>query len=261
MLAFISINLFVFARFYVFISSYITSESMEPTVLKGDYIFSLQLIPGKRLAWKQNDTINICRIGSLSSIKRGDIILFNYPYPDNHWRMTLDNREYYLKRCMGIPGDTISIKDGMFYVNHQKTNNHSIFTETDTVYDSNVFPQDSTIRWNLSNWGPLYLPKQGDSILLNRRNYQLYWRCLDYETNTHIEHKDSAFWINGEPCSYYVFKKDYYFMLGDNLKNSNDSRYWGALPEDFILGKSIFIWNSIDPQNKRIRFERIFKQL
>lgn len=231
-IVFLLANIFLFAGTSVFVFSHVVSESMMPTVLKGDYVVSCQFIPGWRLAHTDNDMVSVKRIFPLSTIERNDLVVFNFPYVDNGWRMIYNTGNYYIKRCVGLPGDTVAIVDGACYVNND------------------IFSEET-----------LYIPKQGDSITLNKENYLSYWRCIDYETRMDLEYRDSAFFANGKKVDHYVFQKNYYFMLGDNRKNSNDSRHWGLLPEDFIVGKSLFVGYSVDPDTKRIRFDRIGEKL
>ena len=146
--------------------------------------------------------------------------------------MIYNTGNYYIKRCVGLPGDTLSMEDGKWDVDSK-----------------------------LGSRKTVYIPKQGDTIPLNKDNYMLYWRCMDYETRMDLEYKDSTFFLNGRKLDYYVFKKNYYFMLGDNWMNSNDSRHWGLLPEDFIVGKSLFVCYSVDSETKRLRYGRIGKKL
>ncbi len=124
------------------------------------------------------------------------------------------------------------------------------------------FPNDPRYRWSLNNFGPLYIPKKGATIKIDTSNICLYERIIGhYEKNT-LEQKDGQIFINGEPAEEYTFKMDYYWMMGDNRHSSLDSRYWGFVPEDHIIGKPRLIWLSIDKHKKflgRIRWERMFK--
>lgn len=231
-IVFLLANIFLFAGSSVFVFSHVVSESMMPTVLKGDYVVSCQFIPGWRLAHTDRNTVSVKRIFSLSTIRRNDLVVFNFPFVDNGWRMIYNTGNYYIKRCVELPGDTLSMEDGKWDVDSK-----------------------------LGSRKTVYIPKQGDTIPLNKENYMLYWRCMDYETRMDLEYKDSTFFFNGRKLDYYVFKKNYYFMLGDNWLNSNDSRHWGLLPEDFIVGKSLFVCYSVDPETKRLRYGRIGKKL
>ena len=127
-----------------------------------------------------------------------------------------------------------------------------------------IFPFSSQYRWTRDNFGPLWVPEAGAEVELSLENLPLYERIITaYEGNT-LEVKDGVIYINGEEARSYRFRQDYYFMMGDNRHNSLDSRYWGFVPEDHIVGKPALIWLSIDG-NKRfpmnIRWRRFFKIL
>lgn len=127
------------------------------------------------------------------------------------------------------------------------------------VYRS--FPYDSIIGWNIQNFGPLYIPKAGDQLPMSRKNYQLYHKLISWEQKAKVEYKDSTVFLDGKPIKDYCFQKDYYFMAGDKGENSQDSRYWGLLPEEYIVGKAAFIWKSVDPYTGEFRWERFFKAI
>ena len=125
-----------------------------------------------------------------------------------------------------------------------------------------IFPFSENYRWTRDNFGPLWIPAKGAEIALTVDNLPLYERIITaYEGNS-LEVKDGAIYINGEEAHSYTFAQDYYFMMGDNRHNSLDSRYWGFVPEDHIVGKPALIWLSIDGNKKfpnNIRWRRFFK--
>jgi len=125
-----------------------------------------------------------------------------------------------------------------------------------------IFPHDPRFNWNEDNFGPLYVPKRGATININADNLPLYRRCIEtYEGNTLALDGDRVI-INGQATDTYTFKMDYYFMMGDSRHNSADSRFWGFVPEDHVVGKALFIWFSTDKDKSflsAIRWNRIFK--
>ncbi len=138
-----------------------------------------------------------------------------------------------------------------------------LFREKD-YYNFQMFPHDTLYQWNLDNFGPIYIPQKGITIDIDLNNLPFYKRIIGYYEQNDLVVKDSTIYINGEPSTTYTFKMDYYWMMGDNRHNSLDSRYWGYVPEDHIVGKPKFIWLSLDrdksfPANVRIR--RMFKKI
>jgi len=127
-----------------------------------------------------------------------------------------------------------------------------------------VFPHSPHYRWTGDNFGPLKVPANGDSIYLDLLNLPLYRRIIEvYEDNT-LEVNDGLIYINGEKTSVYTFEMDYYFVIGDNHHNSADSRYWGFVPEDHLLGKAVAVWFSVEPEKGFVgglRKERIFSHI
>ena len=134
------------------------------------------------------------------------------------------------------------------------------------VYTPNtdVFPQWEMPRWSQDNYGPIWIPKKGATVQLTQENLPLFRRIIEtYEGHT-LEERDGAIYIDGAEATEYTFAMDYYWMMGDNRHNSADSRFWGYVPEDHIVGKASFIWLSLDANKSfpsNIRWRRLFRKV
>lgn len=257
----------------------------------------------------------------------------------------VDRRENYVKRCLGLPGDTLKIVNGQVYINNVISENpeglqfnylvqttgpyipEEMFRELDISLDDQhlllenagwgpflmqygidgrnekgelnpvynlpltkkmyetlsankklihkiiMEPEDSSFgqmypinlytQWDRNNYGPIWIPAKGATVTLTEDNLPIYERCIRaYEGNT-LEEKEDGIYINGQKTNIYTFKMDYYWMMGDNRHNSADSRYWGFVPEDHVVGKPIVVWLSLDKDrgwfSGKIRWDRIFK--
>jgi signal peptidase I len=127
--------------------------------------------------------------------------------------------------------------------------------------DPSIFPSDPKFSWNLDNFGPIWIPKKGVTINLSLSNLPLYKRIIAVYEENDLKVKDGTIFINGVPASTYTFKMDYFWMMGDNRNNSADSRYWGFVPEDHVVGKASFVWLSLDKNKSflsKIRWDRFF---
>lgn len=250
------------------------TESMIPTLLPGDRIIVDKNIVGARIYSKLNfDPLGIelqsWRMRGEREVRPNDVVVFNFPHHYDKINFVINN--VYAKRCVGVPGDTVSIIDGHFYNNNYKAKigaeqmQDKFAQIPDSIFPNHVLytiPHDEHLPWTIKNLGPLYLPRKGDYIRLTAKEGCLYRMLLEWETDKRITfdwEKDSVFG-NGNPIESHIFTHGYYFMCGDNVSNSNDSRYWGLVPEEYIVGVVSRISYSIDPKTGKYRMDRILKK-
>lgn len=319
------------------------------------------------------------RLKGFGDVKRNDIVVFNFPAGDtvcekiqsiDYYKLVrlygrdvvwnnpdkfgeilyrpIDRRENYVKRCVAIPGDTLSIIGGIIYINgeRQKTIkglqfNYLVETKTEItdkffetlnvniedrnilyyrdtlnyrmdravpklielgykpdslgffnhIYcipltdesvaklkrsksvvsvkrepadlrgDSETFPYDMQTGWTRDDYGPIKIPKAGETVAISVKNLPLYELIIRNYENNELKVENGKIYINGKPSDTYTFKMNYYWMMGDNRQNSADSRFWGFVPEDHIVGKPIFIWMSLDKDKGSVRWNRMFKMV
>jgi len=169
---------------------------------------------------------------------------------------------------MGISNDDISsflAGNGLFMTNEmveKMKKMPGVVSIERNLLDEPIFPYASNYPWTRDNFGPLTIPKKGEIVKLDLKNLPLYERIIGAYERNDLAVKDSLIYINGQPADHYTFKMDYYWMMGDNRHNSADSRYWGFVPEDHIVGKAYFIWLSLDKDKSflnKIRWNRLFR--
>ena len=130
-------------------------------------------------------------------------------------------------------------------------------------YTDQLYPQNLYTKWNRNDYGPIWIPKKGATIALTENNLPIYERCIEAYEGNKLERRADGIYINGQKADSYTFQMDYYWMMGDNRHNSADSRYWGFVPEDHVVGKPIVVWLSLDKDRDwtdgKIRWNRFFK--
>ena len=227
------------------------------------------------------------RLKGLRNVRRGDIVVFGFPNGDTVLRKApsedyyslcrfygkqkvistlgpvvarpADKVDHYVKRCVAIPGDTLEIRDGLVWIDGVKQETYpgmQISRNLEKVQNDyrEIFPFSPDYTWTRDEFGPLWIPQKGATVELTRENLPLYERIIRVYEHSSVEEALAA--------GSYTFKQDYYFMMGDNRHNSLDSRYWGFVPEDHIVGRPVVIWLSTDEGKrfpKNIRWGRFLK--
>lgn len=264
----------LFIQLFFVTSFKIPSDSMEPALDAGDYILVNKLIPGARLFnifdSLDEKQVKIYRLPGVRKIRHNDVVVFHFPHPYTWEKVEMHIMKYYVKRCVGLPGDSLAIENGLFRVNGETGTVGSLESQqrigrtrkeqfSEGVFQT--FPFDSVMGWNIQNFGPFYIPRKGDRVEMNYTNYLFYHKLIAWEQRAEVVYKDSTVYLGEEPIDFYTFQKNYYFMAGDNGENSQDSRYWGLLPEEYIVGKAWMIWKSVHPYTGKLQWERIGKTL
>ena len=336
---------------FIFVSKLAYGPRLPQTIMAIPF-FHNKLPSGKK-SYSERIKLPYKRLKGFSKVNRNDIIVFNFPegdtmvvqYPgQNYYSLVrqygrdyilsefdvithpVDKRENYVKRCIGLPGDTLQVINGEIIINGevkpklpmQKLKYYVSTTGSplpDSLLDSlkilkssvtynpvnslhvlfltgenleslreyptvrsikqyseptlsfqnqEIFPHSSDYRWTGDNLGPLVVPSRGDTIRINATALPLYKRIIDVYEHNELQVKDGVILINGVPSDTYVIKMDYFFVMGDNHHNSADSRYWGFVPEDHLLGKAVTVWFSIEPDKSLLdglRKERIFRAI
>ena len=261
---------YFFCRIFVVDQFVIPSDSMYPTLQVGDRVWVNKLVMGARIyddiESASSSTLRSWRTRGIRRVGRNDILIFNFPI--NEDRMAFKINHVYAKRCVALPGDSISAVDG-YYKNSNWTgvlgNKHaqdylnSIPDDKLDEWIKYTIPYDHRYPWNIRNFGPIYVPRKGDVIHLNAETLLFYSKILEFETGkTFCTSSDGTVCADGVPMEYHIFTHNYYFTVGDNVMNSCDSRYWGFVPEEYIVGVVGIIPYSIDENMGKLRKNRIF---
>ncbi|MBN2572052.1 MAG: signal peptidase I [Ignavibacteriales bacterium] len=258
-----------------FIEAYkIPSESMENSLIPGDYIFVNKFIYGasspKYIPFT-NIKIPYFTLPAIEEPKVGDVLVFEFPGYRDEFKP--EKEQKFVKRCVACPNDTIQIINKIIYVNSEKLD-PSFYQIVDSTksYDFKyievkIFPKG--LEWNRNNYGPFVVPGKGTKIIFNTSTVELWRTMIEREIGENaVSIDERGVKIFNEYVDQYTFKKDYYFVMGDNFDNSYDSRYWGLVPREKIIGKATLIYWSKDPEKDNIldffssiRWERVLKSI
>lgn len=272
----ILVGVYIASRVYVVDQFAIPTHSMQPTLLPGDYVIVNKLIAGARiydrLDFKDGDRLECHRTKGLREVKHNDIVIFNFPINRLKNRIEFKINYVYAKRCIGLPGDTVEIRNGFFRNNHHDgilgvpTEQCRLSETPDSLIADNVihaFPfDDRHYGWTIKEFGPLYVPAKGETVSLDSVNFRLYHLVIEYETGQMLRlDARKQLTLGGTPMDRYTFQENYYFFCGDHVLDSNDSRYWGFVPEDFIVGVVSRVTYSRDKRTGQFRWDRLWKRV
>lgn len=241
----------------------IPTGSMEDTILVGDFVLVNKFIYGasspKYIPFTEIE-LPYFRLPALKEPKAKDIVVFEYPGDRDQLRPNELNVNY-VKRCIGTPGDTIQIIDKVVFVNSKEfwippnIKYLNPYVKPKEYVEPRIFPKG--MPWNEDNYGPLIVPKKGYTIRLTVENVEQWKTIIDREYGKRVvDIKGNVVTIEGVPVTSYTFKKDYYFMMGDNRDDSLDSRFWGFVARDMVVGEAfitLFSWNRDIPFSDLIR--------
>jgi len=246
-------------------SSRVPTGSMESEIMIGDFLLINKVIYGSsspRTIPFTDIRLPYFTTPSLREPERYDVVVFEYPGDRDEFKPHIVNT--YVKRCVGLPGDTIQIRDKVLFVNGKEFPRppHIQYVDNQVYPDgfvmNDIFPTGS--RWNRDNYGPLYVPRKGDKINLDVNNI-FQWKTIierELDKENSVTVTGNQIFIDGKPATSYTLQDNYYFMVGDNRDVSLDSRYWGFVPRSKIVGQPIVVYWSWDPS---IPFSEIFNLL
>jgi signal peptidase I len=242
----------------------VPTGSMENEVMAGDFLFVNKFIYGG----SSPQTIPFVdiplpyfRLPGLRDPEKGDVIVFIFPGMRD--QVQADEFQYYLKRCVATQGDTLQVIDKKVFVNgvEQPVPRNAVFEPGINHETARIFPL--TRGFSRDNWGPMRIPKEGDIIPLNDSTQLMYDTFIRREGHE-FDRQGEIFLIDGKPATEYKVERDYVFGMGDNRDQSLDSRYWGFVPKENVVGTPMMVYWSWPPEgsvsNKlgHIRWGRIF---
>ena len=249
-----------------FTSFRVPSHSMYPTLMPGDYILVNKWVMGARIfdIWEavEDKEVPIYRLPGLRKVKRNDVLVFHYPYPVREDSISMDMLLYYVKRCIGLPGDTVEIRKGCYWINGTRKDRR--WARMDIGRESSWEDErqwNVALGWTVQELGPLPVPARGQEVAIDTLTARMYGRLIAWEQKKPLTIRDEGVCLGDSLIRAYRFRENYYFMGGDNLDNSKDSRYWGLVPEPFVVGVATRVWKSVSPQNGEVRWSRTMKRI
>lgn len=243
-------GLWLLMRVCVFDYFTIPTGSMLPTLKPGDKVVVNKLLMGARIYKNykfssKGQELESFRMKGIRNVKHNDIVVFNIPIHDDRFSFIINKNM--CKRVVAIPGDSISIVKA-----HYKNNNYNkvlglkseqerLIRTPDSITFIRVldaYPFDDNVGWKIKQFGPMYIPRMGDAISLTARDGVIYRRMMEWELGKKItwDWQKNEVYADGKPIKRHIFKHNYYFCAGDNVFDSDDSRYWGLVPEEYIIG-------------------------
>lgn len=249
-----------------FTSFRVPSPSMYPTLIPGDYILVNKWLMGARIfdIWEavEDKEVPIYRLPGLRKVKRNDVLVFHYPYPVREDSISMDMLLYYVKRCIGLPGDTVEIRKGCYWINGTRKDKR--WARMDTGRESwweDERQWNVALGWTVQELGPLPVPARGQEVVMDTLTAKMYGRLIAWEQKKPLSVRGEGVCLGDSLIRSYRFGENYYFMGGDNLDNSKDSRYWGLVPEPYIVGVATRVWKSVSPESEEVRWDRIMKKI
>lgn len=252
----------------------IPTSSMKDTLLEGDFILVNKISYALTTPYQVpfiGGRLDRTEIMDIAKPARNDVIAFEIPaglYDPQSKEFSV-----LIKRIIGLPGDTLEIKNQEVFINNIKQRNPffikiNLSEQPIENLDKNLFPYDK--RWTAENFGPVIIPRKGMTVELNPKNILLWQNAINHDFGQKaVSVEGTVITLNGKPLREYTFEKDYYFVLGDNRENSIDSRYFGYVPEEWIIGKALVIyWSQIPSASggfneiiNSIRFSRLMQSI
>lgn len=244
----------------------VPSHSMYPALVPGDYILVNKWVVGARIfdIWEavEDKDVEIYRLPGIREVERDDVLVFNYPYSYHNDSISMDMLFYYVKRCIGLPGDMVEIRKGCYWVNGTRKDSRWMqMTTGEEAMWKDECQWNTVLGWTVQQLGPLLVPARGQEVMMDTLTAKMYGRLIAWEQKRPLKVQGNNVSLGDSLITRYRFKENYFFMGGDYMENSKDSRYWGLLPEPYIVGVATRIWKSVDKSTGKLRWDRVMKRI